>query len=697
MAKVSPLRRMWATLAGVALISTALFTAPATAAPENTDYLVGAGMYDVTGAVAETGSFGYASGQEMDGLHTRLYSRAFITVDKNTGKRAVLVSIDTGAIFPNIRLGVLDRLQAKYGALYNSQNVMLSATHTHVGNGGMAVEMLYRIASNDGANYNYDQRIVDVMINGIVESISRAHNNLQPGTIELQQGELVGATRNRSLPAYEANPDAKNYRHAVDTGMTQLAFYTQDGKPLGIYNWFSTHPTSFSIDWTKVSGDNKGYAQYAFERAMNTNPADPSTFVAAFSNSATGDVVATQGNAKSAPDYRGLPDDYKNAEIHGNQQFTVAKQLFDQRGTKISGPIDSRARYVKMPGYKVSAKYTDGAGEQKLCVSARGYSFAPGGENGPSNVPGVYEGMTRGNFSITDANNKIDQSVLGALVRMAGRVIAMGDNDPCQAEKPILIPDGKLGWTPTVLPFQMIQIGNVAIAAGPIEATTMASRHLKKTVADSMEAAGVDTVVWAGMSNAYAGYITTREEYAMQHYEGASTEFGPYQLAAFEQEFDRLGQAIVGGYDVQDEALPQLPNTKTFLQRPGVVFDDKPLRQQFGQVLTQPNPSYARGETARAEFRGAHPKNDFRTMGTFLKVQRLENGQWVDYLSDYDWDTTYQWKREGAAYSRTTVEWRIRENTAPGTYRLVQLGNWKNGWNGRISEYVGYSNPFTVN
>lgn len=45
--------------------------APADAASGQT-YLVGAGLYDITGAVAETGAFGYAANQTMTGLHARL-------------------------------------------------------------------------------------------------------------------------------------------------------------------------------------------------------------------------------------------------------------------------------------------------------------------------------------------------------------------------------------------------------------------------------------------------------------------------------------------------------------------------------------------------------------------------------------------------------------------------------------------------
>lgn len=50
----------------------------------------------------------------------------------------------------------------------------------------------------------------------------------------------------------------------------------------------------------------------------------------------------------------------------------------------------------------------------------------------------------------------------------------------------------------------------------------------------------VSQVVISGYANAYSQYITTPEEYATQHYEGASTLFGPHTLEAYIQEFCRL-------------------------------------------------------------------------------------------------------------------------------------------------------------
>ncbi len=85
---------------------------------------------------------------------------------------------------------------------------------------------------------------------------------------------------------------------------------------------------------------------------------------------------------------------------------------------------------------------------------------------------------------------------------------------------------------PSVLPIQVIQVGTLAIVGLPFEPTTMVGHRLRAQVRQQLAAKGVDTVVVAGLSNSYAGYLTTREEFEMQHYEGASNEFGPWTLGA---------------------------------------------------------------------------------------------------------------------------------------------------------------------
>jgi neutral ceramidase len=85
---------------------------------------------------------------------------------------------------------------------------------------------------------------------------------------------------------------------------------------------------------------------------------------------------------------------------------------------------------------------------------------------------------------------------------------------------------------PHTLPFQIVRIGAFAAALVPFEPTTVAGRRIRGTVARALAASGVSQVEVLGYANAYAGYLTTPEEYDEQAYEGAATLFGRASLPA---------------------------------------------------------------------------------------------------------------------------------------------------------------------
>jgi neutral ceramidase len=606
----------------------------------------------------------------------------------------VLVSADLGDIFQSLKLEVVKRLKGHYGDLYSEKNVMLTATHTHVGTGGLSHYALYQIASADAATFGYSSQNFEAVVSGIVQSIIRAHNNLAPGSIEFVEGTLNGATKNRSLIAYEANADDQNFSSNVNKTMSMLKFKKADGTEVGMLNWFAIHNTSLSIEYDQISGDNKGYAQHLFERRKGTD-FGVNSFVAAFANSDEGDVVPSDGNANSAAGFGGSSNEILNAERAGERQFDKAWSLYNQEGTILSGGLHYQHRWANFEDYWVSSQFT-GNQWKKLCSAARGFSFAAGGENGPSNIPGIYEGMTRDSFSIGDAVNQVDQSALGGLVRLAFGAISLGAIDDCQEQKPNLLATGALNLVPEVVPVQLFVIGDFAILAMPGEVTTMAGRRLRQTVINELGAMGVQRAVIAGLANTYTGYVTTNEEFQEQHYEGASTAFGPHTLSAYQQEFYNMADAIKSGTTVSDDKQPRDRSNDIRFDRPGVFTDSKYFWEKFGQVLTDAQSNYNKGQVAKVSFRGGHPKNNLKSQGSFLTIQRWQGGGWVDYLKDSDWNTEYRWKRDGLDRSIVDISWRIPSNQQQGYYRIKHDGHWKHGFTRRISSYSGTSKFFYV-
>ena len=202
------------------LLTSSLITSATAFSVFATSFEVGTGIYDITGPAAEIGMFGYFnSEQSAQGIHQRLRSRAFAVHKPEAGTRLMFVSADLPAMFQSIKIEVINRLKNKYGDLYTDENVMLTATHTHVGPGGLSHYGLYILASTTG----YSPQNFEVVVNGIVKSIVRAHNNLASGTISYNKGELLNTSKNRSLVAYNANPNAQNCPE-TNPDMTVLKF-----------------------------------------------------------------------------------------------------------------------------------------------------------------------------------------------------------------------------------------------------------------------------------------------------------------------------------------------------------------------------------------------------------------------------------------------------------------------------------------
>ena len=98
---------------------------------------------------------------------------------------------------------------------------------------------------------------------------------------------------------------------------------------------------------------------------------------------------------------------------------------------------------------------------------------------------------------------------------------------------------------PYVLPLQIVILGNVAIIACPGEFTNTARKRLVETAAPILEKRGIERIIFNSYANDYMGYVTTREEFQAQAYEGGHTVFGQWTLAAFQTEIKRLAEEML--------------------------------------------------------------------------------------------------------------------------------------------------------
>lgn len=264
---------------------------------------IGVGIYDITGPAAEEGMMGYAMiDQQTAGISQRLWSRAFVIESPTTHKRVAIVNVDLAMVFQGIKEQVVAKLKEKHATRYDDENVLITATHTHSGPGGFSTYRLYNLTT-----FGFSQANFNTIVDGIVQSIERAEKNMKRGRIKVATGKLKGVSFNRSPTAYLLNNpnDIARYQRNVDTKMTLLRFDDLSSKPIGTINWFALHGVSMNNKNHLISGDNKGYAEYLFEKDFHSDYG-PNAFVAAFAQSNEGDVSPNEYGKEGGHGVEGL-------------------------------------------------------------------------------------------------------------------------------------------------------------------------------------------------------------------------------------------------------------------------------------------------------------------------------------------------------------------------------------------------------
>lgn len=671
-------------------------------------YYVGVGRYDITGPAADVNMMGYAMPQQTTrGIHFRQYSRAFIFADEAKKSRVVFVNMDICMGTQALKMQVVKKLQTIYGSLYTHDNVILSGTHTHSGPAGYFQYVLFEITS-----LGFVKESLDVTVDGIVKSISLAHDSLQPGYLHIASGDVLESSINRSPTAYLMNPPSERarYQYNTDKEMVVLKITDVNGKGLGMISWFAVHCTSMNNTNHLISGDNKGLASMTMEMQMNTGflPGQ-GPFVAAFAQSNEGDVSPNTKGPHCLDS--GIPCDILHSTCHGKNELCVAfgpgKDMFDstriiadnqfQKGYdlfksasfNLTGPVDFRHTFVDMS----KATVTINGSEFHTCPPAMGYSFAAGTIDGP----GAF------NFEQADTHGNVFWNLVRDVLKDPSP-----DQVKCHHPKPILLDTGEMNWPypwhPKIIPLQMARVGQLVLLAVPGEFSTMSGRRLREGVYQVLVANGFskDTkVVIAGLSNTYTHYITTFEEYQEQRYEGASTIYGPHTLQAYNQEFNKMAVAMAKGTPVPAGPPPPDYLGEQWELLPGPRADTAPPGKKIGDVEQDAKATYSKGDTVNVTFWGANPRHNLMTNNTYLVVEMSTGSGWKVIHTDASWETRFHWLHKGfleeiLSLSQATIQWDIPATTASGSYRIRHFGSYKQPFTGKIVPYTGTSSTFTV-
>lgn len=638
-------------------------------------FLIGRAVTDCTGPAGGVGFFGYGDTQQTGrGVHMRQRVRAFVIEDQSTGEHVAIVVAEILSPSNAVRQAVLSRLGRRAPGRWSQAQVVISSTHTHATPGGATHDQLHNVTT-----WGFHRRSFEAQVDAMVQAVLAADADKAPGHLRVSRSELTGAGVNRSSVAFRRNPVELQSAlpGGIDPASVTLRF-ERDGRTDAVINWFATHSTSLMNTNRLISGDNKGYAQYALERmdhGVDLMSGSRPVFVAAFANANSGDITP---NLNLAPGQGPTSDQFENMRIIGTRQADAVRSQLASAGDPVGSGVEARITYVDMRGYAIRPEFSGTGRTERTGWASLGTAFAAGSTEDGGGVSIFSEGLG-GN------------PLLSTLQAWRYRVDRF--DAAVQSPKVCLLSVGAMDWVQQQVPVQLIRLGKYWIAAMPGEMTAATGVLYRRAVAAATGAQEADVLVH-GTCNAYTHYVTTPDEYDSQQYEGAATIYGRHSAGAFCQVLDQLGRAMVNGAPV---SLGSMPPDKSWTALPSLQGEpptDLPeFGRWFGQVIEQPT-NVGPGATVRARFVGAHPNNDQRRGNTYMAVERNDAGAWVRVRDDQDFDTRFEWQDRGLGVSRVTLSWTVPQGAA-GTYRFVYTGNRKTAI-GTYQSVTGTSRNFTV-
>ncbi len=425
--------------------------------------------------------------------HDRLWARALYLEDSETGEAALFCFVDLMSASLRLLQEVRKRLDETDPDL--GRSLILSGTHTHTAPGQFYGNRFYDLLAQKSLS-GFDASWTSFAAERIAEACIEARRRARPGSLTVHQTMLWGQSRNRSHEAYLENPsdpeeprapfDLPSDYQAIDPRLTVLEARAA-GKLVGIFSWFGCHATALGPMWKTFHRDWPGMAVASVEHTVGDEDC-----VVAMGAGAGGDV--TPMDPKNADRAQGLALARRVGEAVGKAVVAVVGLVRDDEET---GPLPLTLRSGL---YEV--RPTAGTPRWAIGVPALG-----GAEDGGPFfrswkwISGFFSEGFQGGYGDQAPKAPALGSVQAAL---RGWV----DLAPCH-------------------PWHRLRLGDHVICTVPGEPTVCAARQIRRAARERL---GVTSVSVLGYTGDYAGYFTTTPEYRAQHYEGASTLYGPYAL-----------------------------------------------------------------------------------------------------------------------------------------------------------------------
>ncbi|WP_372789563.1 neutral/alkaline non-lysosomal ceramidase N-terminal domain-containing protein [Paraconexibacter sp.] len=592
-----------------ALLLTAALFALAPSAAQAAPLRAGAAAVDITPANGGT-TLGFVRPDiTVKGVHTRLTGRVIVLDDGDS--RVALLATDLG--FPLDKEGLIARLRPDG---FTHETVFYTGTHTHSGPGSLAPWQTQQLA----------------------EAVRLAVRRLRPARAAWGATTVPGVARNRSIEAHlathgidqfygegDAADDPFGTEHTVDRRLRLLRIEGTDGRPLAAWLNFPVHLTTSTPAADLWDADLAGPAEQHLEDAVGgTDRHGPQGlreqgFVALFNNGSLGDLMP-------------VFDSYNPTavmDLQGARIASGARQAWEQAGRRLTTelPVDVRWTRICYCGQEVEA------GRRVAANPIFGLPFLGGSEDGAS--------------------------IFHEPVATEGRRLPAELADPVQGRKIQAVPSELLDVHETQPEVHLVRLGDRLLVGAPGEPSVEMGRRFDAAVRPLLPAGVRDPVV-VGLTNDYLGYLTTPEEYEMQHYEGGHTVFGIWTSTLMRQSFEALATAM------RDGAPAPAPTVPGDLGDAGEAKPEVGDGGVAGAITTEPAELVRRFDVVDLGWKGAAGGVDRPADTAFIAVERQEGTSWRRVDSDLGLSIAWREVSEGAFAARYDVP----GDLPTGTYRL---------------------------
>lgn len=182
------------------------------------------------------------------GTHDALFARAVVLAD-GRGNRVAIVACDLIGISRELKAAVLTRLSRSAGI--DGDRLLLCATHTHAGPGGVSTNPLVKVGAGD-----YDERVLPYLGGRIAAVIEQAGTALTPCRLRTGEGWVDGLSKNR-----------RRADGPVDRRLDVLVVTPDSAAPGVLLVHYAMHPTVLPASQMEYSADFPGAMARTVESA----------------------------------------------------------------------------------------------------------------------------------------------------------------------------------------------------------------------------------------------------------------------------------------------------------------------------------------------------------------------------------------------------------------------------------------------